>query len=97
MDYTSITKEAPVVLVEFFATWCPHCKAMAPVVDQVSELLDGRVPVYQLDIDKNEDAADEAGVQSVPTFIVYVNGNPAWRHSGEIEADVLLGKVESFL
>ncbi|MDE6303967.1 MAG: thioredoxin family protein [Paramuribaculum sp.] len=87
---------APVVLVEFYASWCPHCKRMMPVVEGVKEILGDRVPVYQYDIDENEDDADTAGVKSIPTFIIYSDGKPVWRYSGEIEGDTLLGKVESF-
>lgn len=70
---------------------------MMPIVEQVKELLEGRVPVYQYDIDSNNRSADEAGVQSIPTFLVYVDGKEAWRHSGEIDGEVLLSKVESFI
>lgn len=96
MTYKELINTDPVMLVEFFATWCPHCRAMQPVVGQVKELLDGRVPVVQLDLDKNSDEADEAGVRSVPTFIVYKDGKEMWRHSGEIQGDVLLSKVEEY-
>lgn len=97
MTFFDVINSNKVVLVEFYATWCPHCKKMMPVVEQVKELLDGRVPVHQLDIDKNNEASDEAGVNSVPTFIIYQNGAPAWRHIGEIDKDALLGKIESFM
>lgn len=70
---------------------------MMPIVDQARELLDGRAQVVQLDIDKNQEAADEARAESIPTFIVYKNGTEMWRHSGEIDGEVLLSKVESYL
>lgn len=97
MTYKELINTDPVMLVEFFATWCPHCRGMMPVVEQVRELLDGRAPVVQLDLDKNSDEADEAGVRSVPTFIIYKDGAEVWRHSGEIDGEVLLGKVEAQL
>lgn len=97
MKYSEIIKSEPVVLVEFFATWCPHCQKMMPVVEQIKLLLEGRVPVYQFDIDENESTAGKAGVESVPTFIIYKDGNPVWRHSGEIDGDMLLDKVESYM
>lgn len=96
MNYNELISAKPVVLVEFFATWCPHCQRMMPVVAQVKELLEGRVPVYQVDIDKEQEIADDAGVESVPTFIIYRDGEPVWKHSGEIEGEALLNKVESF-
>ena len=70
---------------------------MMPVVEQVKELLGDQVPVYQLDIDKNGEAADEARVESVPTFIVYRNGREMWRRSGEMEGETLLRTVEKYL
>lgn len=50
MDYLNAIKSADVVLIEFFASWCPHCQRMMSVVEQIRELLEGRVPVYQYDI-----------------------------------------------
>lgn len=94
MTYKELINTDPVMLVEFFATWCPHCQAMMPVVEQVRELLDGRAAVVQLDIDKNDAESDEASVRSVPTFIVYKNGEEMWRHTGEVDGEVLLSKVE---
>lgn len=97
MTYSEIINSQPVVLVEFFATWCPHCQKMMPVVAQVKILLDGRAAVYQLDIDQNQQTAEEAGANSIPTFILYRDGKEVWRHSGEIDGEVLLSKVESAL
>ena len=97
MTYDQMKASAPAVLVEFYATWCPHCKRMAPIVDQVKELLDGRANVVQLDIDRNQEAADASEVSGVPTFIVYKEGREMWRHSGEIDGNDLLNKVESYI
>ncbi len=59
MDYNSIINSNNVVLVEFFATWCPHCKRMIPVMEEVKKLLGNRVPVYTIDIDENEKEAED--------------------------------------
>lgn len=97
MDYNNIINSSKVVMVEFFATWCPHCQRMMPVVEQLKELLDGRADIYQFDIDKNQEAADSLNVESLPTFIVYRDGKEVWRQSGEMDGQVLLSKIESFL
>lgn len=89
--------EKGTVLVEFYATWCPHCKKMMPVVDDVKALLDGKVPVYQFDIDKYGDLADELKVETIPTFMVFKNGELEWRASGEMEGDALYGKVAEYM
>lgn len=95
MTYSELISQPGTLLVEFYATWCPHCRKMMPIVEQVKELLGGRAKVYQLDIDQNDEAANEAKAESVPTFIVYKDGKEIWRHSGEIDGEILLSKVES--
>lgn len=97
MDYRDIIKSSEVVLVEFFASWCPHCQRMMPVVAQIKELLQGQVDIYQFDIDEYSELAQENGANSVPTFIIYKNGEEQWRESGEIDGQVLLSKIESYL
>lgn len=96
MNYSELTQSSKVVLVEFYATWCPHCQRMMPVVGQIKELLDGQVDVYQFDIDKNRELADGARVESLPTFIVYRDGREVWRETGEMDGQVLLDKIESY-
>ncbi|MDE7427172.1 MAG: thioredoxin family protein [Muribaculaceae bacterium] len=97
MIYTEAIKSTPVVLVEFYATWCPHCQRMMPVVDQIKELLEGSVNVYQLDIDQNQELADTEKINATPTFVIYKNGKEAWRESGEMGGQYLLDKIKSFL
>lgn len=95
MTYEEAITQTPVALVEFFATWCPHCQKMMPIVAQIKELLAGQADVAQFDIDKNQELARENGVSGVPTFILYKNGQELWRHSGEIDGNDLLAKVQS--
>lgn len=90
-------KETGVVLVEFYASWCPHCQKMMPVVADVKALFEGRAPVYQFDIDENTEFADSLDVQSIPTFIIFDKGEPVWRTSGEISADKLSSELEKAL
>lgn len=97
MNYTEVKGSAPVVLVEFFASWCPHCQKMMPVVEHVRELLEGGVPVYQFDIDENRALAEREMVESIPTFIVYKDKKPVWEYTGEIGGNHLLAQVQSFL
>lgn len=97
MNYKSTIDQQGVVLVEFFATWCGHCAAMAPIVEQVKELVVGQAQIVQIDIDKYQEAANEAGVDATPTFILFKDGNEIWRHAGEIEGQILLDKIQGAL
>ena len=96
-DYQSLISESKVVLVEFYASWCPHCRRMMPIVDDIKELLGSRVPVYQFYIDENSELADRVGADTVPTFIIYRDGEEAWRYSGEIDGNALYSKIEGFM
>ncbi len=96
MTYDEMTRSAENVLVEFYATWCPHCRRMMPVIDEIRELLAGSVDIYQLDVDLNEELANVEKVTSTPTFIIYRDGQPVWRESGEMDGQFLLEKIQSF-
>ena len=95
MNYTEEIKSAPVVLVEFYATWCPHCMKMMPIVDDIKTLLADNLKVLQYDIDKNEELANEERVQSLPTFLLYADGEEVMRETGEMPAEVLLQKIQA--
>lgn len=95
-DYREIINSAPVVLVEFYADWCPHCRRMMPVVAEVKEKLEGQAVVFQIEIDSNQAAASEAGVESIPTFLIYKEGEEVWRNSGEMSAEDLVEQVKAF-
>lgn len=89
--------QAPVVLVEFYATWCPHCQRMAPVVEDIKKSLEGKVPVYQFDIDTNDELATEANVDVIPSFIIYRSGRVFWTHTGEIDRESIMSEIENAL
>ena len=97
MTYDELIRKSPVSLIEFYATWCPHCQAMQPIVDQIKEVAAGKIDVYQLDIDKNGDAAENEEVEAPPTFIIYRDGREVWRQSGEMDGEVLLSRLKSFM
>ena len=62
------------VLVDFFATWCGPCKMMGPVIDELATELAGEVDVYKVDVDENPELAQRYGVMSIPTLVVFENG-----------------------
>lgn len=96
-SYSDLINSSKVTLIEFYATWCPHCKAMMPVVADIKALLEGRAAVWQLDIDENRELADSLDVQGIPAFILYRDGEAVWTTSGEMDANDLLAKIEQYL
>ncbi|MEG0026969.1 MAG: thioredoxin [Raoultibacter sp.] len=65
------------VLVDFFATWCGPCKMLAPTLDEVAQAVEGKAKIYKVDVDQSPDIASRYSVMSVPTLIVFKNGQPA--------------------
>ena len=65
------------VLVDFWAEWCPPCKAMDPILDQLTEELAGKVKIVKLDVDSNPSTVVKYNVRAMPTLIVFKDGEPA--------------------
>ena len=62
------------VLIDFWATWCGHCKMIAPVVEEIAQEYDGRVKVGKVDVDEESELAMSFGIQSIPTLLVVKDG-----------------------
>ena len=71
---TKVLEAKTPVLVDFFATWCGPCRMVAPVIDEIATEKAGQVAVYKVDIDQSPDLAFKYQVSSVPTLIVFENG-----------------------
>ena len=63
------------VLVDFWASWCNPCKMMAPVIEQISIEVGDKVKVCKVNVDENTELATEYNVMSIPTFLIFQNGN----------------------
>ncbi len=83
-DFNSLIAQNCLTLVDFYATWCGPCKAMAPAVDKLTTAMEGRATVVKIDIDNREhsEIVRRYNIVSVPTFILFRNGEVVWRDSG---------------
>jgi thioredoxin 1 len=85
------------VLVDFSAEWCGPCKMMPPILKQVKDALGDKVTIIKIDIDKNPAAANDYRVQSVPTLMVFQNGESKWRQSGVMQAGALQQVIQQYI
>lgn len=79
---SDVLKSDVPVLVDFTATWCGPCKALAPIVEKIADDYAGKVRVGKLDIDESADIAQRYGIRSVPTVLVFKGGQKIGQHVG---------------
>ncbi len=93
-NFSQLIESDTPVLVDFHATWCGPCKAMAPVISEVAKNVAGKARVIKVDIDQSPKAANAYQVQAVPTLMIFRKGKIVWRHSGMIDKGSLMKAVE---
>jgi thioredoxin 1 len=85
------------VLVDFWATWCQPCRMVAPVVEEIASENTGKLKVLKLDVDENQNTAMQYGVSSIPTLILFKDGEPAARLIGAKPKAALLEEISAHL
>lgn len=80
-NFNTIINDNQPVLVDFFADWCGPCKAQAPVLKDLAKEMDG-LRIIKIDIDKNPQIAQKYKVRSVPTLMLFKEGQNLWKQSG---------------
>lgn len=89
-----IKSETP-VLVDFYADWCGPCKMMAPYLEEVAQKMKGKVKVIKVDVDKNQQASAKYRVQSIPTLILFQNGEVKWRQAGVVDPSTIISHINN--
>ena len=92
-DEVVLNSQVP-VLVDFWATWCGPCKMLSPIVDEVAEETNGEFVVGKVNVDEEKELAKRFKVMSIPTLIVFKNGEETNRSVGYIEKEDVLALVK---
>jgi thioredoxin 1 len=85
------------VLVDFWAPWCPPCRAIAPEIDAVALSMEGKAKVLKLDVDEEPEVEARYGVKSIPTLIIFKNGLPVGQINGAVSRKVISAKLSEYI
>ena len=92
-----VMKSEGTVLVDFYADWCGPCKMMMPIVDKMAEKYDGKIKVGKVNSDEENQLAAKYNIMSIPSFLLFKNGELVDTLTGAMPADVLASKLDSLL
>ena len=84
------------VLVDFFATWCGPCKTQVPILKEVSSELGESARILKIDVEQNQQLSAEYNIRSIPTLVLFKNGQEKWRTSGLQMKDALVKLLKSY-
>ncbi len=96
-DFSEVIKNSKPTLVDFYATWCGPCKMMHPILDELKENVGDAVSILKIDVDKNQELSAQYRIQSVPTLMIFKDGEIKWRSAGVHQADALESKLKEFM
>lgn len=91
-DFSKETNLEGVVLVDFFATWCPPCKMLAPVLEDLSN--SRKYKIVKINIDENPNIASKFKIDMVPTLVVFKDGKPVEKSVGYIDKDEVMSLMD---
>lgn len=93
----ALSKYNKAAMIDFFASWCPHCQRMDPVVDKLAGEYEGKVGIMAVDVDASPRAAQKYGVGGIPTFVFIKDGEVTDTVSGEMPESELKKRLDKLL
>jgi len=90
---TEVIQSAVPVLVDFWAAWCVPCRMIAPILEEIAQEYDGQLKVAKVDIDQNIQMATQFGIRSIPTMILFKDGEAVERLVGSMPKARLLERI----
>jgi thioredoxin 1 len=94
---TEVLKSPVPVLVDFWAEWCGPCRMVLPIVEEIAVELQGKAKVCKVNVDQAQDLAAKFNVMSIPTLIIFKNGEPVEEMVGALPKQALLNKLKAHM
>ena len=95
--FNDIISSDQLVLADFFATWCQPCKMMHPILEQLKAAVGDKLRIIKVDVDKHNEIAAQYRIQSVPTLMLFRNGEVLYRNSGVMDKAELMALLDPFM
>lgn len=96
-NFKSSVENSPIALVDFWATWCNPCRMIAPIVEEISDELDGTLDIFKVDVDEAPEIAAQYRVMSIPTIMLFKNGEEIDRIVGYRSKEDLMSIIQKYL
>lgn len=96
-QFKELMTQDKLVVVDYTATWCGPCRLIAPLIDQLAEEYQGKAEVVKIDLDQNKDNAKEYGIRSIPTILIFKNGQEVDRIVGRATYEQFSNALETQL
>ena len=96
-NFNQIIDENPIVVVDFWADWCGPCRAMNPIIEELSLIYENKIVFAKLNVDKNPISPSKYGISSIPTFLIIKNGQVMNSIIGAITQELFEEKLNEYL
>ena len=97
VDFNEIIKSTKPTLVDFYADWCSPCRTMSPIIEQTKNSLGDDATVLKINIDNNVEIARKYQIRSIPTLLIFKEGEVVWRQSGTSQKEMIVESVKKFI
>lgn len=96
-NFEEVLKSEHPVLVDFWAEWCGPCKMIGPIVEELAGEYEGKAVIGKLDVDSNPEVTMKFGVRSIPTLLIFKDGQVVDKQIGAVPKSILSQKIEAQL
>ena len=97
IDFNEIIKSSKPTLVDFYADWCSPCRTMSPIIEQIKNSLGDDATVLKINIDNNVEIVQKYQIRSIPTLLIFKEGEVVWRQSGTSQKEMIVESVKKFI